>query len=50
MDKAAAFAIQGLGSLFIEKIDGDYFNVVGLPMFRLNQMFKEFDEELINMI
>jgi len=47
MDKAAAFAIQGLGSLFIEKIDGDYFNVVGLPMFRLHQMFKELGEQLI---
>lgn len=44
MDKAAAFAIQGLGSLFIEKIEGDYFNVVGLPMFRLMQMFKELGE------
>ncbi|MBU1018783.1 MAG: Maf family protein [Patescibacteria group bacterium] len=47
MDKAAAFAIQGLGSLFIEKIDGDYFNVVGLPIFRMYKMFKEFGENLI---
>ena len=47
MDKAAAFAIQGLGSLFIEKIDGDYFNVVGLPIYRLYQMLKELGEKLV---
>ena len=32
MDKAGAYAIQGLASKFVEKIDGCYFNVVGLPM------------------
>lgn len=42
-DKAAGYAIQGLGALFIKKIDGDYFNVVGLPIYRLGKMLKEFD-------
>jgi septum formation protein len=32
MDKAGAYAIQGLAAKFVEKIDGCYFNVVGLPM------------------
>lgn len=41
-DKAAGYAIQGLGALFIKKIDGDYFNVVGLPIFLLRKLLKEF--------
>jgi septum formation protein len=32
MDKAGAYAIQGFASKFVEKIDGCYFNVVGLPV------------------
>lgn len=39
MDKAGAYAIQGSGARFIEGIRGDYFNVVGLPLRLLYELF-----------
>jgi septum formation protein len=47
MDKAGAYAIQGIGSLFVEKIQGCYFNVVGLPVNKLFTVMKEFGVNLI---
>jgi septum formation protein len=41
MDKAGAYAIQGLASKFIDRIEGDYFNVVGLPVALVYRLLRE---------
>jgi len=41
MDKAGGYGIQGRASLFVESVDGCYFNVVGLPMARLAAILEE---------
>jgi len=46
-DKAGAYAIQEKGCMFVEKIEGDYFNVVGLPLFSLIKELKGFGIEVI---
>ena len=38
MDKAGAYAVQGLGATFVERVDGCYYNVVGLPLQTLTQI------------
>ena len=42
LEKAGAYAIQGLGAAIVDKIEGDYFNVVGLPLSALVEALKEF--------
>lgn len=42
MDKAGAFGIQGVGAVIVEKVDGDYHNIMGLPLSRLYSELKEF--------
>ena len=46
-DKAGGYGIQGRGALLIEKINVEYFNVVGLPVSRLNQEIIKFKGEII---
>mgnify|MGYP003345009558 CR=1 FL=1 len=47
LDKAGAYGIQGKGAVFIEGIDGDFFNVMGLPLCRLCKMLSERGVELL---
>jgi septum formation protein len=46
MDKAGAYAIQGLGAALVERIEGDYFNVMGLPVAAVAVALNEYGIEL----
>jgi septum formation protein len=41
-DKAGGYAIQGLGAMFVERIEGSYSNVVGLPLYETAQLLRAF--------
>ena len=47
MDKAGAYGVQGKGALLVEKLNGDFFNVMGLPLLRLSRMLQEFGIHLL---
>ena len=47
MDKAGSYGIQGGAALFAEKMSGDYYNVMGLPVCRLGQLLKQIAPELM---
>ena len=47
MDKAGAYGAQGLASLFIERMEGDFFNVVGLPLCAVGEMLNSLGFSLL---
>ena len=48
MDKAGAYGAQGKAALFVSRIEGDYFNVMGLPLFLLGGMLSDFGVKLFS--
>ncbi|MDR2670364.1 MAG: Maf family protein [Oscillospiraceae bacterium] len=47
MDKAGAYGIQGRGALIVARVNGDFYNVMGLPLCRLGAMLAEFGVALL---
>ncbi len=47
MDKAGAYGVQGKGALRVEGLEGDFFNVMGLPVLRLSRMLHRFGIDLL---
>lgn len=48
MDKAGAYGIQGLAAMFVVGLDGDYYNVMGLPVCTLTLMLRKFGVKLLD--
>jgi septum formation protein len=48
LDKAGAYAVQGLGALFVEAVYGNYTNVVGLPLPATARLFRELGYEILS--
>ena len=49
-DKAGAYGIQGIGGRFVRKVDGCYFNVMGLPLSRLWEILRQMRWEDLNLM
>ena len=49
-DKAGAYAIQGLGRIFIEKIEGCYYNVIGFPVAAFQRVLSRFGMNIFDLM
>jgi septum formation protein len=49
-DKAGGFSIEGAGSLIFDNIEGSYFNILGLPMIKLAELFREIELDIVDFI
>ncbi|MDP8258728.1 MAG: Maf family protein [Candidatus Aadella gelida] len=47
-DKAGGFSVEGAGALIFDNIQGSYFNILGLPMIKLKELFQQVGENLLN--
>ncbi|HHW48981.1 MAG TPA: septum formation inhibitor Maf [Clostridiaceae bacterium] len=47
MDKAGAYGVQGIGAVLVERMEGCYFNVVGLPLVKLAKLLESFDVKIL---
>jgi septum formation protein len=47
-DKAGGYAIQGLGALFVERLEGSYSGVMGLPLYETGELLREFGIDLLS--
>jgi septum formation protein len=48
LDKAGAYGVQGLGAVIVKKIEGDFFNVMGLPLYALTESLKKFGVSVLS--
>ncbi|MBD3426472.1 MAG: septum formation protein Maf [Candidatus Omnitrophica bacterium] len=49
-DKAGGFTIEGIGSLIFDNIKGSFYNILGLPMIKLKEMFKELGLDILDFV